>query len=86
MEDLRTGNHVLQGSQTTTSSESIARIQELRGRQDRTREQLAKANRVLFEAKETRDTLLLAMYALDHQIELLEQGQLPMFGDEIDDD
>ncbi len=86
MENIRPGNQLFQRAEETTSGENVARIQELKGRQDRIREQLNKANKTLFDAKEARDTLLLAMYAVDRQIEDLEQGQLPMFGDEIDDD
>lgn len=86
MENLRPGNQLFQRTEETSSGEIVARIQELKGRQDRIREQLNKANKVLLEAKESRDTLLLAMYAVDHQIDLLEQGQLPMFGDGIDDE
>lgn len=79
-------NSLFSTSRESTSGEIVARIQELKGRQERISEQLAKANRVLFEAKEARDTLLLAMYAVEHQIELLEEGQLPMFGDGFDDE
>lgn len=86
MEKVWSGDHMVQGKEETSSLENVARIQELRGRQDRIREQLNKANKVLFDAKEARDTLLLAMYAVDHQIEQLEQGQLPMFGDGFDDE
>lgn len=65
----------------TPTGEQLARIEELKGRRDRTQEQLRKAEKALFDAKESRDTLLLALYAIDHQIELLEEGQLPLFGD-----
>lgn len=60
-----------------TASESIERIQELQARKERLQEKLAAANRALFEAKENRDTILLSIYAIDHQIELLEEGQMP---------
>ena len=73
---------MVQRDPKTTAAETLARIQDLKARRDRTQEQLTKAGRKLFEAKEERDTILMALYGLDHSIELLEQGQLPMFGDE----
>lgn len=68
-----------------TEIEKAARIEGLKARKERTQEALQKAGRVLFQAKEERDNLLLALYALDHQIELLAEGQIPLFG-EIEDD
>lgn len=69
----------------TSQTENLIRIQDLKARRERTQEQLKKANTDLFMAKETRDTILLALYAIDNQIDLLEEGQIPMFGDEIDE-
>lgn len=69
----------------TSQTENLMRIQDLKARRDRTQEQLKKANTDLFMAKETRDTILLALYAIDNQIDLLEEGQIPMFGDDIDE-
>lgn len=74
-------NSLFSTSRESTSGEIVARIEELKGRRDRAQEQLRKAEKALFDAKESRDTLLLALYAIDHQIELLEEGQLPLFGD-----
>ncbi len=71
-------------TEAAATAENLARIEELKARRDRTQEQLTLANEKLFKAKEVRDTILLALYAIDHQIELLGEGQLPMFGDEID--
>jgi len=76
---------MVQTAQGLASSEAIARIEELKGRRDRIQEQLRKANSELLKAKDLRDTHLLALYAVDHQIELLEEGQLPLFG-EVDDE
>lgn len=76
---------MVQATQGITSSESIARIEELKGRRDRIQEQLRKANADLLKAKDLRDTHLLALYAVDHQIELLEEGQLPLFGEDMDE-
>ena len=60
-------------SQSSTSQiENTARIQDLKARRDRTQEQLTKAGQRLFQAKEERDTILMALYGLDHKIELLE--------------
>lgn len=69
----------------TSQTENLMRIQDLKARRERTQEQLKKANTDLFMAKETRDTILLALYAIDNQIDLLEEGQIPMFGDDIDE-
>lgn len=68
--------------QSSISNESLERIQELQARKERLQEKLAVANRALFEAKENRDTILLSIYAIDHQVELLEEGQIPMFGED----
>jgi hypothetical protein len=70
------------GEKEAATSESLERIQELLARKERAQEKLAIANRTLFEAKENRDNLLLSIYAIDHQVELLQDGQLPMFGDD----
>lgn len=64
-----------------TTAENLVRIEELKARRDRTQDLLKKANDKLFLAKEDRDTILLALYAIDNQIDLLEEGQIPMFGD-----
>lgn len=64
-----------------TTAENLARVEELKARRERTQELLKKANDKLFTAKEDRDTILLALYAIDNQIDLLEEGQIPMFGD-----
>lgn len=85
METIRKSNKLVSGEKTATYSESLARIEELKGRRDRIQEQLRKANADLLKAKDLRDTHLLALYAVDHQIELLEEGQLPLFG-EVDDE
>lgn len=69
----------------TSQTDNLIRIQDLKARRERTQEQLKKANTDLFMAKETRDTILLALYAIDNQIDLLEEGQIPMFGDDIDE-
>jgi len=82
LETIRTGNKLVQGEETATYSESLARIQELKGRRDRIQEQLTKANQALLQAKDARDNLLLAMYGIDHQIDLLEEGQIPLFGED----
>jgi len=68
---------MVQTEKGPAASESIERIQELQARKERLQEKLAAANRALFEAKENRDTILLSIYAIDHQIELLEEGQMP---------
>lgn len=66
-----------------THLEVIAKVQELEAKRDRIQEGLPRANAALFQAKENRDNLLLALCGIDHQIEQLQQGQLPL---DIDDD
>lgn len=61
----------------------VTRINELQAKRDRIQEGLPRANAALFQAKENRDNLLLALCGIDHQIEQLQQGQLPL---DIDDD
>jgi len=73
---------MVQTEKRPAASENLERIQELQARKERAQEKLAIANRALFEAKENRDTILLSIYAIDHKIELLEEGQLPMFGED----
>jgi len=73
---------MVQRTKEAATSESLERIQELQARKERAQEKLAIANRALFEAKENRDTILLSIYAIDHQIEMLEEGQIPMFGED----
>lgn len=76
---------MVSGTETVTPAEALARIEGLKARRDRTREQLNKANEELFLAKEKRDTILLALYGIDNQIDLLEEGQIPMFGEGFDE-
>lgn len=61
----------------------VTRINELQAKRDRIQEGLPRANAALFQAKENRDNLLLALCGIDHQLDLLQQGQLPL---DIDDD
>lgn len=73
---------MVQREKEAPSGEHLARIEGLKARRDRAQEQLRKAEQVLLEAKDSRDTLLLALYAIDHQIDLLEEGQIPLFGED----
>lgn len=68
---------MVQTEKRLASSENLERIQELTARRDRIQERLIEAGAILFKAKEERDDLLLALYGVDHQIELLEEGQMP---------
>lgn len=68
---------MVQTEKRLASSENLERIQELKARRDRIQERLIEAGAALFKAKEERDDLLLALYGVDHQIELLEEGQMP---------
>lgn len=68
---------MVQTEKRLASSENLERIQELKARRDRIQERLIEAGAILFKAKEERDDLLLALYGVDHQIELLEEGQMP---------
>lgn len=68
---------MVQTEKRLAASENLERIQELTARRDRIQERLIEAGAALFKAKEERDDLLLALYGVDHQIELLEEGQMP---------
>ena len=68
---------MVQTEKRLAASENLERIQELKARRDRIQERLIEAGAILFKAKEERDDLLLALYGVDHQIELLEEGQMP---------